>query len=277
MNSMPDTSMVAAAFHRQAAEYDRHVLVQKRVVEGVVQSIESLCHRLPEQILDVGCGTGSLLAGLHALYPEARLCGVDLAFNMCLHSRHKLGESCAVVNGDAGQLAFKSGSFDLVASSSALQWVSNLSQTLHELRRVVKPNGTVCLAFFADGTLRELQDCLRDAVSSRDGEKSELRTRQHDFWTADDVLSILGGMDFEQYVVTCETETDWYDDLTSLLRSLKNIGAGTVSGRGGGLGWRGIIAETSRLYRERYGQDGKIPANYAVLYLYAKAPGVMAS
>jgi malonyl-CoA O-methyltransferase len=78
-------------------------------------------------------------------------------------------------------------------------------------------------------------------------------------------------MDFESVVVTVETEIDWYGDVPSLLRSIKNIGAGTVSGgSGSGLGWRGILQETSRLYQQRYGEEGGIPATYKVLYLSAR-------
>jgi malonyl-CoA O-methyltransferase len=270
---MPDTNSIAAAFHRQAAEYDRTVLVQRRVVDCLAHSLEPLCKPVPQQILDVGCGTGSLLTRLHSLYPQAALTGVDLAFNMCRHCADKLGDVCDVVQGDAGQLAFKNGSFDLVVSSSVLQWVTDLSAVLRELRRVVMPQGRVCLAFFCDGTLHELQSCYRDAVNTLTSQNIEQKSRLHSFHTVEDVLSILSGMDFEQFVVTSEVETDWYDDLTSLLRSIKNIGAGTVSGgSGSGLGWRGILNETYRLYRCRYGVDGRIPASYTVLYLTAKAP-----
>ena len=271
MNRMPDTTRVAAAFHRQAAEYDRTVLVQRRVVDNLVKTIEPLCHPSPQQILDVGCGTGSLLGRLHTRYPQAALVGVDLAFNMCRQCADKLGEVCSVVQGDAGQLAFKDGAFDLVVSSSVLQWVDDLSVVLGEMRRVVRSQGRICLAFFCDGTLHELQSCYRDAVTSVSGHNSGQTSRLHSFRTVDEVLSILSQMGFEQYVVTSEIETDWYDDLTSLLRSIKNIGAGTVSGgSGSGLGWRGILNETYRLYSERHGVAGRIPASYSVLYLTAK-------
>jgi len=270
---MPDTTRVAAAFHRQASEYDRTVLVQRRVVDSLAHTIESLCHSAPQQILDVGCGTGLLLARLHALYPQTALVGVDLAYNMCRHTADKLGDACRVIQGDAAQLALKDGSCDLIVSSSVLQWVSDLCAVLHELRRVLQPGGRLCLAFFCEGTLHELQSCYRDAVTSTVDHNSGQTSRLHSFRSVDEVLLILSGMEFEQYIVTSEIETDWYDDLTSLLRSIKNIGAGTVSGGSvSGLGWRGILNETYRLYRERYAVDGRIPASYTVLYLTAKVP-----
>jgi len=275
---MPDTSRVAAAFHQKAAEYDQHVLVQKRIVANLAGSVELQQNQAAGHILDVGTGTGALLEKLHLLYPNARLTGVDIALNMCLCTRQKLGAICQTVNGDAEQLPFRTGVFDLVVSASALQWVGNLSAALHEMRRVVRPGGNVRLAFFCAGTLDELQHCFRDVVGRCGSDNSQRVSRLHGFRTADDVKSILNGMDLERFVVTVETEVDWYDDLYSLLRSIKNIGAGTVAGgSGSGLGWRGILQETSRLYHERFSQNGRIPATYNVLYLsaYTKSqPGI---
>ncbi|MDD5284330.1 MAG: methyltransferase domain-containing protein [Desulfuromonadaceae bacterium] len=270
---MSDAGKIAAAFHRRAAEYDRHVAVQKRVVNNLAVFVETHLDEEPDTILDVGTGTGALLHNLRRIYPEASLSGVDLAYNMCLRTAAKLGSDCLVVNGDAEKIPFKSAAFDLAVSTSALQWVQSLSHSLHEMRRVLKPGGTLCIAFFSEGTLGELQRCFRDAAR-KDGDKNRERTsRLHRFWSVDDVKLILEGMDFEQVILSCETEKDWYDDVTSLLRSIKSIGAGAIAGGSAtGLGWRGIINETSRLYREYYGQDGRIPATYEVLYIYARTP-----
>lgn len=265
---MPDAGRVAAAFHQKAAEYDRHVLVQKRVVAKLAGSVELRQGQVAGHVLDVGTGTGALLEKLHSLCPDARLTGVDIALNMCLHAQQKLGSICRTVNGDAGHLPFRTGIFDLVVSASALQWVENLSAVLHEMRRVLRPGGSVSLAFFCGGTLDELQRCLRDVIDRRGAGSSQGKSRLHSFRTVEEVTSILNGIDFECLAVTVETEVDWYDDMHSLLRSIKNIGAGTVSiGSVSGLGWRGVLQEASRLYQERYGQNGMIPATYKVIYL----------
>lgn len=270
---MPDSMRVAAAFNDRAADYDRHVSVQKKVVNNLTRHIETHLTEAPEKILDVGTGTGALLQSLRRLYPEASLFGLDPAHNMCLLAASKLGNGCLAVNGYAEKLPFKSAAFDLAVSASALQWVENIADALWELRRILKPGGTLCIAFFCDGTLAELQNCFRETVCGRGMENSGLTDRLHRFRTAGAVKEMLEVMDFEQVVLNCEVETDWHDDLPSLLRSIKNIGAGTVTGgRVTGLGWRGIINRMSRLYEEHYGDNGRIPATYKVLYLYARAP-----
>ena len=263
---MPETGLIATAFHKNADNYDQHILVQKRVVTQLVESVALHLDHEPEHILDVGTGTGALLEQLHVRYPSSRLAGVDIAFNMCLKSQQKIGDACHVVNGNAETLPFKAGIFDLVVSASVMQWVNDLSAALKEMCRVVRPGGNLSIAFFCHGSLGELQRCFHD--SNVDNAKM---SRLHGFWTVDDVQSVVSSMDFEMAVISVETEVDWYDDLHSLLRSIKNIGAGTVAGgSGNGLGWRGVLRETSRRYQQLYGQDDKIPATYKVLYLTAR-------
>ncbi len=273
MDRTTDAKKVATAFHEKAAEYDLHVLVQKRVVAQLIKSVSMHLEREPQQILDVGTGTGALLECFKAKYPYATLAGVDIAHNMCLRAQQKLGPGCHIVNGDAECLPFSAASFDLVISASMLQWVNNLSVALYEMRRVAKPGGNISLAFFCDGTLEEMQHCFRSAAEKYSGNSSQITSRLHDFWSVDDLKSIVRSMDFERAVISVETEVDWYDDLHSLLRSIKSIGAGSVSGSSSrGLGWRGILLEASRIYQANYGANGRIPATYKVVYLSAKVP-----
>lgn len=274
MNRMSEAARIAAAFHHQADEYDQHTLVQKRVVAQLAASVGLHLQRVPEHILDVGTGTGGLLVKLHERYPHAALTGVDAALNMCLRTQQKLGSACSVVHGDAECLPLENGMFDLVVSASALQWVGDLSAALQEMRRVVRSGGDISLAFFCDGTLAELHHCMRDAAGLCSGDSSHVLSRLHRFRSVDEVKALVNSMDFERAVMTVETEVDWYDDLHSLLRSIRNIGAGAVSGGSvHGLGWRGILQNASRLYRERYGREGRIPATYKVLYLSARVAG----
>jgi malonyl-CoA O-methyltransferase len=267
---MAEPGLIATAFHKNAEQYDQHVLVQKRVVMQLAGSVELHLDRQPEHILDIGTGTGALLEQFHVRYPSARLTGVDIALNMCLKSQEKMGAACTVVNGAAEALPFKSGMFDLAVSASVLQWVSDLPAAIKEMCRVVRSGGDISIAFFCHGTLHELQRCFHDVTV---GGSSKI-SRLHGFWTVDDVAAIINSMGFARAVISVDTEIDWYDDLHSLIRAIKNIGAGAVSGGSGyGLGWRGVLQETSRRYQQLYGRNGKISATYKVLYLAATMPG----
>jgi malonyl-CoA O-methyltransferase len=260
---------VGRSFHRQASQYDRHTSVQKRVVNRLVSLVESHIVGVPESLLDVGCGTGQLLSLLREQFPQSRLYGLDLAYNMVQRAGDRLTTDMLCVNADAEQLPFRDGFFNLLVSTSTLQWLTTLDVFFQQARRVLHDNGLLCIAFFGGGTLCELRECYRDAAPSGNGYEERL----HRFMDRSAVEQALEQLDFDQVMIMSEIETDYYTDVHELLRSIKRVGAGT-SAQGGssnaGLGWRGVLNETSRLYRERYEINGKIPVSYEVIYVIAR-------
>ena len=264
---------VGKAFHKQAAEYDRHTSVQKRVVDRLVTLVKNHAAKAPSELLDIGCGTGQLLSSLDRQYPQARLYGLDLAYNMVCRARERLGTGAMLVNGDAEQLPFRDGAFDLVVSTSTLQWLDNLDVFFGQCQRVIRDDGLLCIAFFGGQTLRELQECYREAAAQKCGNSLPVYAgRLHRFKEMAEVRKVLERMDFATVLLTSEIETDYYRDVPDLLRSIKSIGAGSSAqeGQSGGLGWRGVLNETSRLYHQRYGSDGMIPVTYEVVYIIAR-------
>lgn len=267
-----DRNRVGRAFHQQADEYDRHATVQKRVVECLVSLAESHVFKVPAAILDIGCGTGQLLSSLGRRYPDSRLYGLDLAYNMARCSAERLGPGAVLVNGDAEQLPFRDGVIDLVVSTSTLQWIDDLDSFFRQCHRIMRPDGLLCIAFFGGRTMHELQECYREAALQRDRCVDGYLGRLHRFKEISAVKQALGNSDFGDVQLFSEIEMDSYPDVPELLRSIKRIGAGSSAQeeRRGGLGWRGVLNETSRLYRERYGTDGKIPVTYEVVYVVAR-------
>jgi malonyl-CoA O-methyltransferase len=264
---------VGSAFHRQAGEYDSYTPVQKRVADRLLNLTRDHVVVAPSEVLDLGCGTGRLLASLHRQYPQAHLYGLDLAYNMTLHARERLGGDVQLVNGDAEYLPFRHDAFDLVVSSSTLQWLDNLDLFFTQCRLILKDGGLLCSAFFGGKTLRELRECYCEAASNLNDNRSDrFEGRLHRFKEIADVQNVMERTGFDSVLLTSEIETDYYPDLSGLLRSIKRIGAGSsAQGKSaGGLGWRGVLNETSRLYRQRYGTDGMIPVTYEVFYIVAQ-------
>ena len=68
-------------FDRWAETYDRHWM-QRVIFEPVQLTVLDLAVaevRRPAAVLDIGCGTGRLLAGAATRFPAAELFGVDAA------------------------------------------------------------------------------------------------------------------------------------------------------------------------------------------------------
>jgi ubiquinone/menaquinone biosynthesis C-methylase UbiE len=97
------------------------------------------------RVLDIGCGTGQLAARLRRELPSTRVVGCDFSIGMLRRAKTRDGRA-SWVQGDAGRLPFRDGSFDTVVSTEAFHWFPDRRRALAELRRVLRPNGHLLLA-----------------------------------------------------------------------------------------------------------------------------------
>ena len=97
--------------------------------------------------LDVGCGTGRLLAFLHDAWPGLKFTGLDLSPPYLAEARRLIGKTARVklVEGAAETLPFDDASLDLVVSSFLLHELPPdiRARALAEMARVAKPDGLV--------------------------------------------------------------------------------------------------------------------------------------
>ena len=98
-----------------------------------------------DRVLDVGCGTGILLGAMAAAYPEAGLSGIDASPEMLRVARGRLGEQADLRQAGAHELPWEDRSFDLVVCSSVLHYLRDPEAALAEMRRVLRPAGTVVI------------------------------------------------------------------------------------------------------------------------------------
>jgi ubiquinone/menaquinone biosynthesis C-methylase UbiE len=102
----------------------------------------------PRRILDVGCGTGYLLRQLAARTPAAiQLVGIDAAPAM-IETAESLAEDRRLrfETGEAEQLPYPQGTFDLLVSTTSFDHWANQRAGLEECARVLRPGGHLVLA-----------------------------------------------------------------------------------------------------------------------------------
>ena len=105
------------------------------------------------RVLDVGCGPGYFVRMLaEAVGPTGSAAGIDAAPEMIDYARRKARRlpNCRFESGSAEALPFPDASFDVVASSLMLHHIPDelRLQAATEMRRVLRPGGTVLLADF---------------------------------------------------------------------------------------------------------------------------------
>jgi ubiquinone/menaquinone biosynthesis C-methylase UbiE len=98
-------------------------------------------------VLDIGCGTGQFERLVLREHPEQRMVGVDLSEKMLEIAQQncRAYPNVAFCIASASALPFRDHSFDVAISASALHYFDQPEVSLAEMRRVVKPGGSVVI------------------------------------------------------------------------------------------------------------------------------------
>jgi SAM-dependent methyltransferase len=100
-----------------------------------------------ERVLDVGCGTGSLTFALPTFANLAGVTGIDATESFVAAARARNTDPRLAFDlGDARALPYADASFDRAYSSLVLHFVPDAAKAVAEMRRVVRPGGTVAAA-----------------------------------------------------------------------------------------------------------------------------------
>lgn len=132
----------ATAFYNEATEYSR-------CGESIARYVELLAHKDPGlRILEVGAGTGSttrcVLRGLHDRF--SRYDFTDVSPSLVSTAQEEFGKHPGMYFSllDIQHQAphnFQAGSYDLVVAGSSLHTTRDLSETLRNVRTLLKPEG----------------------------------------------------------------------------------------------------------------------------------------
>jgi len=94
--------------------------------------------------IDIGCGTGALTATILERTNPRSVLGIDPAEGFVNHARDTIPDTRARFDvGDAQSLPTETDSADVVASALAINFVPDKTAALKEMRRVVRPGGTI--------------------------------------------------------------------------------------------------------------------------------------
>jgi ubiquinone/menaquinone biosynthesis C-methylase UbiE len=155
-------------FDKLAPRYDRHYYGShgRQQYQRVVDAARAWKFT---SVLDVGCGTGSLLASLKR--PRLKLAGADLSPEMIKEARKRLGKTADLKVANSERLPWKAGSFDLVVTTDSIHHWPNPKRAFSEIKRVLKKGGHVVIAdVYAPAPLRQFGNLV-----ARFGKEGDIR------------------------------------------------------------------------------------------------------
>lgn len=147
----PRMKLPSAEGHRLwAATYDSDpnplLALESRILTGSLGSLRG------KRLLDLACGTGRWTVTARALGAEAF--GMDLLPAMVARAQPKLDRPAPLVIGDCDRAPFRDGCFDIVILAFAIGYLAHRRRVWTELRRIVKPGGSVFLSDLHPEALR---------------------------------------------------------------------------------------------------------------------------
>ena len=137
-------------FSKYANEYNNHNIIQQIAAKSLIRELKSK----PKRVLELGCGSGQVYSCIdwEIEYYKA----IDFSASMCqLHPKAKNVEvKCFDFDSDEFFEDTKNDNFDLVLSSSALQWSKDLSKIIKHLSSITKEINAV---LFTSNTFKTIQ------------------------------------------------------------------------------------------------------------------------
>lgn len=278
MTELFDHRQVRRAFSRAASGYDDAAELQREVGSRLLESLayfedrSGQRDRVPQVVLDVGCGPGHAAASMQQRWPKAQVVALDLALPMLQRTRANTGPSGWLdfgrhpmpVCADARALPLRDNSVDVLFSNLCLQWVEDLPAVFAGFRRVLKPDGLLLLSTFGPDTLFELRSAFAEAD---DAPHVSLFPSIGQFG---DALIAAG---FRDPVLDRDEFTLGHQDLGGLMRELRTLGAtNAMAARRRSLTGRARFARAAEAYEQFRGPDQRLPATWEVLYAHAWGP-----
>ncbi len=179
-----DLDATRAYYDEFSERYDKHRGGREPGgYHDLVDAMEiDLCRRYAEgrDVLEVGCGTGLLLARIAEFSRSAK--GIDLSPGMLERARER---GLDVTVGSATELPYPDASFDVTCSFKVLPHVREIELALSEMARVTRPGGTVLAEFYNPLSLRGLAKSFGPAGAISDRSKEDaVFTRFDTLWGA---------------------------------------------------------------------------------------------
>ena len=141
-------------FSKYAKDYKNHNIIQQIVAKSLVRELKTK----PKRILELGCGSGQVYN--HISWDLDFYKAIDFSASMCeLHPRAKNVEiKCFDFDTVEFLNAIKNDTYDIVLSSSALQWSKDLSKIIKQLSLITKEINAV---LFTSNTFKTIQNITK--------------------------------------------------------------------------------------------------------------------
>jgi len=237
---------IKRSFDSSCSTYDSSCDIQRLVASHLI----SLCGKTASDILEIGTGTGIYTDELADKYPSADITCLDISCSLLEGAKAKY-PNYSFVCADGENIPLK-GCYDLVTGSSTLQWFENPAESIPQMLSLLKPGGRFAFSIFVEGTFVEMS----------------ILNKMTGFGSVYDLLPDSSYRDiFKEFKADFDTREYvlFFDDAREFLKKQKGTGA-TFTGVSR-FASKSSYKKFIELYPELFGDGGKVPVTYKILYI----------
>jgi len=140
---------VQEQFSKHANQYNSYNIIQQIISKALVRDLTFQ----PKRILELGCGSGQVFKNIDFDFEYYK--AIDFSQEMCdIHPKAKnLNVVCLDFDTQTFHDEFKNDKYDIVLSSSALQWSQDLSKIINTLSKI---SDTIDMVLFTSNTFKTI-------------------------------------------------------------------------------------------------------------------------
>ncbi|MBU1262486.1 methyltransferase domain-containing protein [bacterium] len=236
-----DKKDIATRFSKYAKFYDSFSDIQRSACLGLINEMGVE----PQDILEIGCGTGFYTKLLKERFPLAKIVSIDISAEMVKMAKKKVEKSLFFV-ADGEGLGIKK-RFSLITGSSCFQWFFNLRETLFQYKNILKSKGEILFTIFGKDTFQELREVV--------GMPAFLISKDD----LTEIMKELNGSLREERII------EEHPSIFFLLEKIKYSGEGMRLRNG--LWTKGAIENLEKAYKSRF---ERIVATYQIFFCKIK-------
>jgi malonyl-ACP O-methyltransferase BioC len=222
-----DKKDIATRFSKYAKFYDSFSDIQREICRQLINEIQVE----PQDILEIGCGTGFYTKLLKERFPASKIVSLDISEKMVKIAKEKGVKSLFFV-ADGEEIGIKR-RFDLITGSNCFQWFFNLRESLFQYKSILKRKGEILFSIFGSETFWELREII--GLPAFLISKSDLT----------EIMKELNGSLREERII------EKYSSVLSLLKKIKYSGEGKRWKHG--LWTKNVIENLEKGYESRFG------------------------
>ncbi len=252
---MKKNDRIILGFNKALKSYDNAAVVQKEIISILVQQIPSNLYQ-PSKCFEFGSGTGLLAKAIEKKINIKEWHINDLSPDFLKQHPFKEYPNSYFYIGDAKFVTpfNKTEYFDLIVSSSTIQWMDKPFDYIINLKKCLAKNGLLLLSTFGERNLFELKTITNKGLYYPSFSDWELFLNKH----------------FSNIQIFEKNITIKFSSIFDIFRHLKATGVTLIPNNSASFLTKASILEAEKKYRQLFAlNDNMLPLTYNAIFIIA--------